>query len=113
MPAESGCRTQLSDPSASASVADALSDLENGATSLWLTLGRAGIDLADLDGVLEGVYVDLAPIVLHCPEDPVAAAEAFAALLDRRAVAAAPGTNLGVDVFSPALHGTATAPADG
>lgn len=112
VPPESGwhIRTQLSDPSASASAADALSDLENGATSLWLTLGRTGIALADLDRVLERVYVDLAPIVLHGPEDPLAAAEAFAALLDRRSVSPAPGTNLGADLYSWALQGSATAP---
>lgn len=96
-------RTQLSDPSASA--ADALDDLENGATSLWLTLGQTEIGLEDLAQVLDGVYIDLAPIVLDCSEDPVAAAEGFAALLDRRAVTPAPGTNLGVDLFSSTWSG--------
>ncbi len=103
-------RTVINDPSASASAADALTDLENGGTSLWLTLGSEGIDLRDVDQVLNEVYVDLAPIVLTCLEDPFGAAKAFTALLDRRAVAPAPGTNLGADIFSSTLRGTATAP---
>lgn len=103
-------RTMINDPTASAAAADALTDLENGATSLWLSLGPAGIPLADLDRVLEGVYLDLAPIVLDCPADPLGGAKAFTRLLDRRAVPPAPGTNLGADLFSLALRGTAAAP---
>lgn len=98
-------RTQLADPRAAVSAADALDDLENGATSLWLTVGRAGIGLADLDQVLAGVYLDLAPILLSCPDDPLAAARAMTGLLDSRAFPATVGTNLGADLFSPLLGG--------
>lgn len=103
-------RSLLDDPDASVSAADGLSDLENGATSLWLTLGRAGIPLTDLDRVLEGVYLELAPVVLSCPDDPLAAARALVELLGRRAVEPAGGTNLGADLFSPVLHGKEVAP---
>lgn len=103
-------RTLLNDPDASLSAADGLTDLENGATSLWLNLGRAGIQLTELDRVLEGVYLDLAPTVLSCPDDPLGAAQALVDMVDRRAVEPAAGTNLGADLFSPVLHGTEAAP---
>ena len=103
-------RTLLNDPDASISAADGLTDLENGATSLWLGLGRCGIALTDLDRVLEKVYLDLAPTVLNDPDDPLGAARALIDLLDRRAVEPADGTNLGADLFSPVLHGIDTEP---
>ncbi|MFF7403804.1 methylmalonyl-CoA mutase family protein [Streptomyces murinus] len=57
-----------------------LADLENGGTSLWLALGEGGIPLADLGRALEGVYLDLAPIVLDAGRDTAEAAEALLAL---------------------------------
>ena len=41
-----------------------LDDLANGATSLWLVVGEGGLPVADLARALDGVYLDLAPIVL-------------------------------------------------
>lgn len=98
-------RAHLADPDAKQAAADALTDLENGATSLWLTLGRGGLAVSDLPTVLEGVYVDLAPVALDCPDDPVGAAEAFCALLTDRAVSPAAGTSLGVDPVSATVRG--------
>ncbi|MFE1806051.1 methylmalonyl-CoA mutase small subunit [Streptomyces sp. NPDC059533] len=46
-----------------------LADLENGVTSLWLTVGAGGIPVAGLARALDGVYLDLAPVSL----DPGAA----------------------------------------
>ncbi|GAA2467183.1 methylmalonyl-CoA mutase family protein [Actinocorallia cavernae] len=57
-----------------------LADLENGGTSLWLVLGEGGIPLADLGRALEGVYLDLAPIVLDAGRDTAEAAGALLAL---------------------------------
>ncbi|MEW2268795.1 methylmalonyl-CoA mutase [Streptomyces sp. SID685] len=57
-----------------------LADLENGGTSLWLVLGEGGIPLAELGRALEGVYLDLAPIVLDAGRDTAEAAEALLAL---------------------------------
>ena len=93
-------RTQVADPDAPTAAAAALDDLENGGTSLWLVLGTGGVALPDLPAVLEKVYVDLAPVVLDAPEDPVPAAEAFIAVLDDRGVSPAPGTSLGGDPVS-------------
>jgi len=93
-------RAHLADPDAKQAAADAVLDLENGATSLWLTVGRGGVATADLGTVLENVYVDLAPVAIDCPDDPIGAAEAFCALLWERGVTPAPGTSLGVDLWS-------------
>src|SRR5262245_1709018 len=41
-----------------------LADLENGVTSLWLLVGRGGIPVPGLARALDGVYLDLAPVVL-------------------------------------------------
>ncbi|MFJ3906338.1 methylmalonyl-CoA mutase family protein [Streptomyces sp. NPDC090025] len=75
-----------------------LTDLENGVTSLWLAVGPGGIPLGDLDRVLTGVYLDLAPVVLDAGAETSAAAEELFALYERRGVApeAARG-NLGAD----------------
>ena len=93
-------RAHLADPDAKQANTDALLDLENGVTSLWLTVGRGGLAVADLPAVLEGVLLDLAPVALDCPDDPVGAAEAFCALLAERGTSPAPGTSLAVDPWS-------------
>ncbi|OIK27435.1 methylmalonyl-CoA mutase family protein [Streptomyces malaysiense] len=75
-----------------------LTDLENGGTSLWLALGEGGIPLADLRRALEGVYLDLAPVVLDAGRDTAEAAEALLALHQDKGVE--PGAvrgNLGGD----------------
>jgi methylmalonyl-CoA mutase len=99
-------RAHLADPDAARSAADAVTDLENGVTSLWLTLGRGGIAVEDLSTVLEKVYVDLAPVVLDAPSDPVGAAESFAALVGDRGVQPAVGTALGGDPIGAAVRGS-------
>jgi methylmalonyl-CoA mutase len=71
-------------------------DLENGVTSLWLTVGDAGLPVADLPEVLRGVFVELAPVTLDAGAQTAEAAEAFLAILTERGVEDAPG-NLGAD----------------
>ena len=66
--------------------ADALVDLDGGVTSLWLRAGSA----PDWATLLDGVLLDLAPVVLD-GVDP----EGFLAYADGRELAA--GTNLGFD----------------
>ncbi|MFE0471819.1 methylmalonyl-CoA mutase family protein [Streptomyces sp. NPDC058947] len=75
-----------------------LADLENGVTSLWLTVGEGGIPVAGLGRVLDGVYLDLAPVVLDAGADAGPAARELLKLYEERGVAreAARG-NLGVD----------------
>ncbi|MEU6506219.1 methylmalonyl-CoA mutase subunit beta [Streptomyces sp. NPDC046942] len=75
-----------------------LADLENGGTSLWLVLGEGGFPVADLPRALDGVYLDLAPVVLDAGRDTEAAAEALLALYAEKGVAAeAVRGNLGGD----------------
>ncbi len=105
-------RAHVADPDAARSAADVLTDLENGVTSLWLSLGRGGIAVADLPVVLERVFLDLAPVVLDAPADPVAAAEAYTALLEDRGVTPAPGTSLGGDPVAALVRGLAAPDAD-
>jgi methylmalonyl-CoA mutase len=88
-------RTLLADPDAPASNAAALTDLDNGATSLWVQVGASGVDVSALPTVLENVLLEIAPVVLDAPSDPLGAAAAFAELVGGRSLAA--GTNLGVD----------------
>ncbi|MEU9443714.1 methylmalonyl-CoA mutase subunit beta [Streptomyces sp. NPDC048304] len=65
-----------------------LADLENGGTSLWLVLGEGGIPVGRLGEALEGVYLDLAPVVLDAGRDTEAAAEALLGLYADKGVAA-------------------------
>ncbi|MGI5336637.1 methylmalonyl-CoA mutase small subunit [Streptomyces sp. CA-181903] len=75
-----------------------LADLENGVTSLWLTVGPAGIPVDGLATALDGVYLDLAPVVLDAGADAEAAGLALLRLYEERGIR--PGTvpaNLGID----------------
>ncbi|AZQ39345.1 methylmalonyl-CoA mutase [Streptomyces cyaneochromogenes] len=75
-----------------------LADLENGVTSLWLAVGEGGIPVASLGGALEGVYLDLAPVVLDAGREVEPAARELLRLYEERGVAkdVARG-NLGAD----------------
>ncbi|MGX1567367.1 methylmalonyl-CoA mutase family protein [Streptomyces sp. NPDC055506] len=78
--------------------ATVLADLENGVTSLWLTVGEDGIPVPSLGKVLDGVYLDLAPVVLDAGRETEPAARELLRLHGERGVApdAARG-NLGAD----------------
>ncbi|WP_028659568.1 methylmalonyl-CoA mutase family protein [Nocardioides insulae] len=71
----------------------ALAELDGGATSLWLRLE----DSDDLARLLDGVLLDLAPVVLDAPADRVGTARALLALFAERGVTPHDGTNLGAD----------------
>jgi methylmalonyl-CoA mutase len=103
-------RALLTDPDPEASSAAALRDLENGATSLWLRLGASAVDVSDLPTVLNDVLLDVAPVVLDAPADPLGAAKAFAEIADGQQLAA--GTNLGVDPVGAMVRGVSTSSTD-
>lgn len=86
-------------PHTRAGSAAVLADLENGVTSLWLTVGGpAGIPVGELPATLDGVYLDLAPVVLDAGADTPAAADALFALHAAKDVADdAVRGNLGAD----------------
>ncbi|MEU3615533.1 methylmalonyl-CoA mutase subunit beta [Streptomyces sp. NPDC006872] len=75
-----------------------LADLENGVTSLWLVVGGDGIPVSSLGQVLDGVYLDLAPVVLDAGRDVESAADELLRLYAERGVGAeAARGNLGAD----------------
>ncbi|MFF0162459.1 methylmalonyl-CoA mutase family protein [Streptomyces sp. NPDC005263] len=86
-----------------------LGDLENGVTSLWLVVGTGGLPLGSLGRVLDGVHLDLAPVVLDAGSAFDAAARELLGLYEERGVAdhAAIG-NLGAD---PLAHQARTGDA--
>ena len=59
-----------------------LNDLENGVTSLWLTVGGDNLPHAALAQALDGVYLDLAPVVLDAGAEFTDAAHALFAVID-------------------------------
>jgi methylmalonyl-CoA mutase len=79
----------------------ALADLENGATSLWLQLTPD----SDIAATLEGVLLDLAPVVLDGPAWPLSAARSLVALLKAQGITPADGTNLGADPIGALVRG--------
>lgn len=90
-------RQRHADPDPAAAREAILADLENGATSVWLVLGDAGLPVAALPGALRGVLLGLAPVVLDAGERTGEAAEAFLSLVTERGNAAAAAGNLGAD----------------
>ncbi|GAA4816511.1 methylmalonyl-CoA mutase family protein [Streptomyces ziwulingensis] len=76
-----------------------LADLENGVTSLWLAVGEgSGIEVAALGSVLDGVHLDLAPVILDAGAETGPAARRLLGLYEERGVAAdAVRGNLGAD----------------
>ena len=83
--------------------AEALVDLENGATSVWLRVA-GHVTPASLSARLDGVRVDLAPVVLDAPDDPVGAARSLAGWLESTGVTPAAGTGAGADPIGAAVR---------
>ncbi|REF00119.1 methylmalonyl-CoA mutase family protein [Thermomonospora umbrina] len=111
-------RQRHTDPDPVATNEAALTDLENGATSLWLTVGESGVPVEALARALKGVHLDLAPVVLDAGAQTTEAAEAFLALIVERGMSDTALGNLGVDPLGlaartgvPAEVASAAAPA--
>ncbi|MCX4784768.1 methylmalonyl-CoA mutase small subunit [Streptomyces sp. NBC_01221] len=83
-----------------------LADLENGVTSLWLTVGGAGgIPVAALAAALDGVYLDVAPVTLDAGGELEAAATELLRIYAERGVdAQAARGNLGADPLGQAAR---------
>ncbi|MFJ6699013.1 methylmalonyl-CoA mutase family protein [Streptomyces sp. NPDC091272] len=82
-----------------------LADLENGVSSLWLAVGAAGVPVAGLERVLDGVYLDLAPVALDAGAEFDAAARELLRLYEVRGVAAGEARgNLGADPLGVAAR---------
>ncbi|MFK0291274.1 methylmalonyl-CoA mutase family protein [Streptomyces sp. NPDC090442] len=75
-----------------------LADLENGVTSVWLTVGDGGVPVSGLAEAVRGVYLDLAPVVLDAGAEFPAAAEELLRLYRESGVALSEAvTVLGAD----------------
>ena len=85
-------RALVSGPATVANEA-ALADLDGGVTSLWVHVDGE----TDLATVLDGVYLDLAPVVLDAPGRERQVAQAFSALVSDKDVTPHADTNLGAD----------------
>ncbi len=90
-------RAWFADPDVERTAEQVVADVENGVNSLWISVGEGAVPADALARVLEPVYVDLAPVVVDDPLDPVGAARALDAVLDDKAVDPAPGTSYGAD----------------
>ncbi|MFB9907071.1 methylmalonyl-CoA mutase small subunit [Allokutzneria oryzae] len=77
-------RQRHAHPDAKASNDAILADLENGVTSLWLTLGEHGAPIDQLDELLSGVYLDLAGVVLDAGAETARAADKLLAVAEAR-----------------------------
>ena len=94
--------------------AEILRALVDGVSALLLRVGADGIAAADLDRALEGVYLELAPVVLDAGADFRAAAEAMLTLVggaDSDA-AAKLSIDLGADPLTAELSGRPAATLD-
>jgi methylmalonyl-CoA mutase len=112
---------ERSDPGsigAQVSVADGngavLSALTEGTSALVLRVGPGGASAAELDQLLEGVFLELVPVLIDAGADYVAAADAVLALVtdlddDRRARLS---VDLGADPLTAPLRGRAAPSLD-
>ncbi|MFI5804734.1 methylmalonyl-CoA mutase small subunit [Streptomyces sp. NPDC051561] len=82
-----------------------LADLENGVSSLWLTVGDAGLPVSGLERALDGVYLDLAAVALDAGADVDAAARELLRLYEARGVTPEEARgNLGADPLGHAAR---------
>lgn len=91
-----------------------LNALTEGASALVLRAGTDGVPTAELDRLLEGVFLELVPVIVDAGVDYVAAAEAVLALLtglddDRRARLS---IDFGADPLTAELSGAPTPTLD-
>ncbi|MEH3034759.1 MAG: methylmalonyl-CoA mutase family protein [Aeromicrobium erythreum] len=97
-------RAWFTDPDVDRTAEHVVTDLENGVNSLWLSVGDGAVPVDALPRVLEPVFLDLAPVVLDAPDDPLAAARALDAVLADKAVEPHPATSYGADPIGAAVR---------
>jgi methylmalonyl-CoA mutase len=76
-------RQRHADPDPARTNRAILTDLANGATSIWLVLGAAGLAVDDLPAALDGVRLDAVSLALDAGQDTQSAAFALLALSER------------------------------
>ncbi|MBO0840604.1 MAG: methylmalonyl-CoA mutase small subunit [Sciscionella sp.] len=91
-------RQRYANPDAAAVNAAMLADLAGGSTSVWLAVGRDGITVNELPRALDGVLLDLAPVVLDAGAGYPDAARALFAQAEKTSVPQGKlRGNLGID----------------
>ncbi len=101
-------RAWFTDPDVDITADHVVTDIENGANSLWLAVGEGAIPADALASILDPVLVDLAAVVLDAPDGPTEAARVLDDVIEQRAVDPAPGTNYGADPIGAAVRGFGT-----
>lgn len=91
-----------------------LSALAHGASGLVLRVGDGGVRAAELDRLLEGVFLELVPAVLDAGAEYTAAADALLALVESMSTdqRAALSIDLGADPLTAELSGRACPAAE-
>ena len=86
-----------------------LAALTDGVGALLIRVGESGVPAGELETLLSGVYLDLAPVILDAGADYPAACDALLALVDRMAAdkRAAVSIDLGADPLTAQLSGRA------
>ncbi|WP_407685861.1 methylmalonyl-CoA mutase small subunit [Mycobacterium sp. HUMS_1102779] len=97
-------------PGADDDNAAALAALNDGVSALLVRVGESGVAPGQLGGLLAGVHLDLAPLILDAGADYAAACDAVLELVDRLDVGATPAVDLGADPLSAALGGRPSCP---
>ena len=86
-------RQRVAEPDPAASNRAVLTELAGGASSIWLQLGASssggGAPVESLAAVLDGMYLELAPVALDAGAETGAAAEALLRLVSARGLAPA------------------------
>ncbi len=104
-------RARIVEQDATLAAATALDEWQNGSTSLWLAVGGAGVDPAELGSILSGIPLDEVPIVISATGSmEIEAAQHLSDLLASRGPAA-PGTSLGGDPVGRMLRAGSAGPA--
>ena len=98
-------RSHFIDPDVKVTAEHIIADLENGVNSLWLSLGTGAVPIDALPTLLDKVFLDLAPVVLDAPHEPLEAARAFAAIVADKAIDVHAHSNLGADPIGNAVRG--------
>ena len=86
-----------------------LAALTDGVGALLIRVGESGVAAADLEKLLSGVYLDLAPVILDAGADYAEASDALLALVDGLEVdkRATVSIDLGADPLTATLSGRA------
>jgi methylmalonyl-CoA mutase len=107
-------RQRHADPDPEATRRLVMADLENGVTSIWLTVGGGGLPIAAIGDVLQDVYLDLAPVTLDAGADFAAAADELLRVhVDKGIPAGEVKGNLGADPIGHHARAGSGADLDG